>query len=117
MFLNTMKDLRDGVVIPEIDEQLKQLVADVRATGKGGKLTITLAVNPLKQGANHMLSITDDIKVSPPARDRESTILYATEDNELSRRDPRQPELKNFRETAKVAPMPPTAEKVAASHE
>lgn len=111
MFTNTLKDLRDGAVMPELDEALKQLVADVRATSKGGSLTLKISVNPMKQASNNMLVITYDIKVSPPPRDRESTILYATEDNELSRRDPRQPELKNFRETAKVATMPPQAER------
>jgi hypothetical protein len=105
MFTDTLKDLREGAVVPELDEALKQLVADVRATGKGGSITLKLNVNPMKGSAN-MLLITDDVKVAPPARERETTVLYATDDNELSRRDPRQPELRNFRETAKVAHMP-----------
>ena len=43
MFGNMLKDLREGAVLPELDEALKQLVADVRATGKSGSLTLTLS--------------------------------------------------------------------------
>ena len=103
VFMETLREIRGGVILGELGEKLQQLVADVRATGKGGKLTLVLDVKPLKKGGDHTLLIEDDIRIAAPQPDREGTILYASDTNELSRKDPRQPELKGLRG---VTPMP-----------
>lgn len=86
-----LKDIRDGALLTELPLQLTELVSAVRATGKGGKLTLTLSIKPLS-GSNQVL-ITDDVRVAMPEPDRPTTVLFITDDNELTRRDPRQPKL------------------------
>jgi hypothetical protein len=105
-FIDTLKEMRDGNVLTDLSTDLAELVSAVRATGKAGKLQLTITVKPVKKGGNHTLLVEDEIKVKQPEADREGTILYATDTNELSRRDPRQPELTGLREVQKVTAMP-----------
>lgn len=115
VFMDTLKEIRGGAIVSELGDELQQLVADVRATGKAGRIVLTLDVKPVKKGGEHTMLIEDDIKVKPPKHEREGTILYATEDNELSRKDPRQPELKGLREVGKTPA--PVQEREKASNE
>ena len=71
---------------------MQDLVAAVTATEKGGELTLKLKLMPLKQGS--MLVLKDSVKLVLPEPEREdTTFVFATEDNDLTRRDPRQPKL------------------------
>lgn len=110
-FVDTLKDIREGNLLAELPQYMQDLVAAVRATGKGGRLTLVLNVKPLEKGSNALL-VSDDIKVSIPEQPRESTVLFATESNDLSRRDPRQPDLPGVRGV--VTAMPPAAERTEA---
>lgn len=97
-FIATLEAMRDGDVVNELQAQLTDIVATVRATGKPGKLSLILTVKPMKNAEPHMLLIGSDIKVTLPKLDKSDTFMYATNENALTRRDPRQPEL-GFRET------------------
>lgn len=101
-----LKDIREGALLLELPQQLADLVGAVKATGKGGKLTLTLSIKPL-EGSNQVL-IQDEVRVAKPEPSRPKTVLYITEENELSRRDPRQPKLP----MGVVTPMP-AAERTA----
>lgn len=103
-----LKDIREGALLTELPAQLQELVAAVRATGKGGTLTLKLDVRPLAKGNSNTMLIRDTVNLSLPEPDRESTVLYATESNDLSRRDPRQPDLPGVRG---VVSMPPPADR------
>lgn len=91
-FTDTLKDIREGAVLTELAENLAALLDAVRATRKGGSLVLTIAVKPL-EGTENQVLISDDIKTALPKPSRPTTVMYVTEDNELSRRDPRQPKL------------------------
>jgi hypothetical protein len=91
-FAEVLKDVRDGDLVLELATKMQDLVAAVKATDKAGKLTLTLQLKSMKQGA--MLVLQDDIKLVLPEPDRQdTTFVWATEDNDLTRRDPRQPKL------------------------
>lgn len=109
-FAETLKEIRDGDLATELSEKVRQLVEAVTATQKGGKLVLTLSVGPMKKGTN-MLLVEDTVKLALPEPERESTtVMFPTEDNELTRRDPRQPKLP---EMGVVRPM---AERIAESN-
>lgn len=91
-FTDTLKDIREGAVLTELAEHMAGLLDAVRATGKGGKLTLSISVKPLDGTANQVL-ISDDIKTVVPEPNRPTTVMFVTEENELTRRDPRQPKL------------------------
>lgn len=91
-FADVLKDIREGDLAVELAAKMQDLVAAVRATEKGGKLTLTLHLAPLKQGG--MLALRDEVKIVLPEPERQdTTFVFATDDNDLTRRDPRQPKL------------------------
>lgn len=110
VFMDCIKEIRGGTLPSELGELLQKLVADVRATGKGGKLTLTLDVKPMKKAGDNTLLIEDDIRIAAPLPDKPGTILYANDENVLSRKDPRQPELGGLRDVTRVSPMPQNRE-------
>jgi hypothetical protein len=105
-FVNTLKEIRNGEVLEELSTKLAGLVKAVRATGKGGSLTLKLSVSPMKRAGENTFILDDDIKVAEPQFERQGTVLYANEDNSLSRNDPRQPVLSGLRDVTKVTTMP-----------
>ncbi len=92
-FTDILSDIRNGDVIAELTEQLRDVVTRVRETGRPGSLTLTLKVKNASKGAGAALVIEDDVKVKLPTAERGTTVLFATEDGQLQRNDPRQPRL------------------------
>jgi hypothetical protein len=102
-FLDGLRELRQGLALDELDDALVNAVAGCRSTGKAARVTLTITVKPAAKGNVDALVLEDDVAVKLPKPERGTTILYATAENGLSRKDPRQPELQGLRE---VVPMP-----------
>ncbi len=96
-YMETLISVREGAAIVEASEKLTELIAAVRETGKAGALTITLKVRPASKGKTQVLMIEDDIKDSIPKYDREASMFYVSDDNLLSKSDPRQLPLEGLR--------------------
>lgn len=92
-FDRTLRDIRAGESLTELSEKLSELVAAVRATGKGGKLKYELTVKPASKGETVALMIVDNIDVKLPKSERAANIFFANDQNLLQRSDPRQREL------------------------
>lgn len=91
-FVDTLKDVRDGELLAELPRKLQEVVEGVQATGKKGRLVITLELTMANGGKVCML--TDDIKQVIPDPPKDSTtVFFITDESDLSRRDPRQPKL------------------------
>ena len=110
MFLQMLKELHNGAFDADAAAKLKEVVGAVRATGKTGKLTLTITVKPATKGDSNALVLGDAMKVTLPQLSAGETVFFATNEDALSRRDPRQPELKGLQE---VIPMRPRAEEGA----
>ena len=104
-FLAALTDLRGGETLAELHHALIQLVGDVRSIGKTGKLTLTLNV-ALAKGSTATILVTDELKLSEPKPDKEVTIMFADDNNRVSRRDPRQPDLTGLAEPGEVKAFP-----------
>ena len=89
-FVDTLRELRNGQTLDDLSERLNELVRDVRTTGKGGEITLTIKVSPASKGDTDTLMLNDTIKVKAPELDRASTLFFATVENNLSRQHPRQ---------------------------
>lgn len=83
---------RQGALHAEMSEKLQALVAAVEEHGKSGTLTLTIRVTPTATGANTFF-IADDVKVKAPEPDRGASLFFSDGEGNLSRSDPRQPEL------------------------
>jgi len=91
-FVQTLCDLRRGTLTDQLQGHLTRVVAAVRETGCKGSLTLTLTIKPAK-GDSAAVLIDDDVKCKIPTHPHEPSIMFVTEENELTRRDPRQPKL------------------------
>lgn len=87
----TLMSLNDGGAMEELATELKSCVNAVTVTGKKGKVQLTMEVLPNGQSA---VMVTDKIVTTLPKADPVATSFFVTDDAGLSRRDPRQPELK-----------------------
>lgn len=96
-FADWLREQSGGDTHEELGEGLHDLISRVRDTGKGGKLTLTVSVKPLKDDLN-VLIVTDEIKLSLPEHDRKGSMFYADDDNNLVRNDPRQLAFDSLRE-------------------
>jgi len=99
-FTETVRDLRQGSAESDISRDLADLVQAIRETGRAGSITVTLSLKPVTAGDGTQLIVEDKVTVKKPMPQRGSTVLFATEDNELSRRDARQPELSGLRDVS-----------------
>jgi len=88
--LETLGQLRRGLLLSDLSERMADLVKQVKATGRGGKLTLTLTVKPAGKGVVRNVVVEDEVALKLPAPDKEATIFFPTEDGSLSRSDPNQ---------------------------
>lgn len=90
-FTQFLQEQRNGSLHSELSEKLQELVQAVMEHDKGGSLTLVIKIKPAGNGINLVLS--DDVQCKPPQPERPVALFYADDDGNLSRRDPRQPEL------------------------
>jgi len=88
-FADVLRELSQGRTHDELGEAVYDLAARVRATGKKGTLTLTIAVEPMK-GDEQVLVISDEIRLKLPEFPRKPSIFYATREGNLSRTNPQQ---------------------------
>jgi hypothetical protein len=87
---DTLRLLDGGAFLDLASEQLAMTVKAVEATGKAGKLVITL---DLKQVSGGAISITPHIKAGIPEPKPDSTLLWAAVEGNLSTENPHQQKL------------------------
>lgn len=94
-FAAVLAELHGGKVHARLTEQLAALTAAVTATGKKGVLTLQLEVKPLKAGQPEVLQVVaKSVCKAPEGEDAApTTVFYADETGNLTRDDPRQPQL------------------------
>lgn len=102
--LAMLMDLRGGVTLSELDEQLSKLVNAVCDTGKKGELTLKLLVRPAGSSDTRALILEDQVKVKLPELARGSSIFFADERSRLTRQDPRQMQLDDVKEVPQDLP-------------
>ena len=88
-FLNLMQTHRRGEIPSEADAAMTAILTALREHGGKGKLTLTLN---FKLGKSGQVEITPDLKSEKPRRAMSTGLFFATDDGELSRRDPAQPD-------------------------
>lgn len=109
-FAATLQEQRKGELHQELSEGLAELVAAVMEQEKPGTLTLQLKVSPAGDG--EQVHVVDKVKVAAPQPDNKPSIFFATAEGNLSRRNPRQPELplRKVPSAGDVEPGDPAAE-------
>jgi hypothetical protein len=84
-FLAFLSSKREGVTIAELDAELAALVAEVYATGRDGKMTYTVEVSKKNRSG---VVIIDDLQITKPKRQKETSYFYCAANGRLLRNDP-----------------------------
>lgn len=95
--LKTLGELRRGQFVDDLATEMAHLIDAIRDTGRKGTLTVKLDIGLAFKGDDRTLKITDAITVKAPQPEVGDTIMYATADGRLSRRDPRQMDIDDVR--------------------
>lgn len=95
-FSDLIPILRRGELDEDVGLKLQQLAHQVKLTGKAGKLTLTLEIKPNGKDSDEAF-IFDSIKVATPQRDNSGCLVFIGQEGELSRTDPSQAPLPEFR--------------------
>lgn len=88
-FAELLTTLDQGAAHAEASRALHDLVASVQAVGKGGTLTITVKVEPIK-GNSTQIVVGAQVSAKPPKSSPAAAIFYVDDGGNLSRHDPRQ---------------------------
>ena len=90
-FPETLKSIRDGELAYECGQAMEELVLAVRETGKGGELTVKVAVKPAAAGDGaKVLVVAPRPKVKLPEPETLPSMFYTTEHGTLCRDNPDQ---------------------------
>lgn len=88
-FASVLQEIQQGVAHDELSVAFRDLILAVEETGKGGKLTFTLDVKPLKSG-DGVLVLTPAHAVKLPQHDRKASLFYATKNGNVTKDNPNQ---------------------------
>ncbi len=94
-FLSVLENHRGGDFVSDISGAIKQVIAAVQLTGKGGAVTLKMNLKPATVG--NAIVFEPIVKTSIPETKPAGSIFYADEDFNLVREDPMQKKL-NLRE-------------------
>lgn len=84
--LTTLKTLREGEFIQDLDDKLQDAINAATELGKPAKLTITLDVIP----AGRTVGVVGEINPKLPKPAAEATMFFLGAFNKLTRKDPKQ---------------------------
>lgn len=82
-----------GATHDELSQGLHALLDAVRENGKTGSMTLTIKVSPVGRGDERQVIVTDQVVVKKPVGKRPESFFFLDDDGNLTRKDPRQPEL------------------------
>lgn len=88
---DTLRHIGGGVFIDTASDKLAELVASVDATGKAGRIDLTINVKKATRGG--AMHISGKVKLTKPAEEPMEALLFATPEGNLVADDPRQPSL------------------------
>ena len=103
--IEILKLLGDGKVMDDLYEKLGDLIMAVQMSHKKGKVVLAIEVKPTKDAEVPRVEIWGDVSAKIPHIERTSELLYVTDHNQLSRRNPRPPVL-----PTNTVKMPPREE-------
>jgi len=107
-----LQEIGDGQLLIDLDTALERVLARIGEYKAGGEVTLKLFLAPAtstRDGEVRQLDVAWEVTAKEPKAPRLRSVMYV-KDGELTRRDPRQPELPM---TPKLAPAKaPNAEEV-----
>lgn len=91
-FFDTMRDISNGTAVDKLDSGLNDLVQAVQRTGKGGKLTLTVEIMPMK-ASSEAVQVRATVSSKEPGFEDAGSIMFPTPEGNLQRNHYKQPDL------------------------
>ena len=90
--IQTLVEMRSGAVAADCSQRLTEVLQAVMQTGKKGRLTIDIMIEPAKIALGEVkeVALKHVCKVVEPVQDPGVTIFFPLKDGNLSRQDPNQ---------------------------
>lgn len=88
---DTIRHIGGGVFIDTASDKLAELVAAVDASGKAGRIDLTITVKKATRGG--AMIVNGKVKLTKPAEEPMEAMLFATPEGNLVADDPRQQKL------------------------
>jgi hypothetical protein len=95
-FDQVLREINAGRLVDELTDELTEVIAAVRETGKAGELVLSLKLKPRGE-CNTQLEVVPAVKGKRPERARRVSIFFVNEDNGLQRDDPYQHQFPELR--------------------
>jgi hypothetical protein len=86
-----IKEVDRGELVIEMEEQLKNLIDAIRATGRKGKISLELCVTPDKKA--DVVKVSGVVKTKMPSFEPKESIFFMSVEGNLTRHDTRQAEM------------------------
>jgi len=109
---DTLRDIRGGAVVEELDASLQALVQQVQTTMKGGSVVLKIEVKPLKSSGDAVV-VRATVESKAPVLEDVGAVMFTSPEGNLSRSHYRQPDLPGL-SAVQVDPMPVQAQQGAA---
>jgi hypothetical protein len=91
-FFDTMRDINNGTIVDKLDAGLNELVQAVQRTNKGGKITLTVEIAPMKD-STEAVQVKAAVSSKEPMFEDAGSIMFPTPEGNLQRNYYKQPEL------------------------
>lgn len=88
---DTLRHIGGGVFIDTASDKLAELVSAVDASGKAGRIDLTISVKKATRGG--AMHLTGKVKLTKPAEEPMEALLFATPEGNLIADDPHQQKL------------------------
>lgn len=96
VFVSTLASMHSGKVLTDLDEALRDVTKHVNQSQAKGKLVLELTVSPNGTGAGEipLFKVSEKVKATLPKAPRPGQSFFADDENNLTRRNPAQEEMK-----------------------
>jgi hypothetical protein len=108
--MDTLRHIGGGTFLDNASEELAALVNAVDVSGKGGTITLTIAVKKATRGG--AMHIAGKVAVKKPGDEPMEAMLFATPEGNLIAEDPRQQKL-DLKQVSGASDAPPSNLKTA----
>lgn len=98
-FMDSLRIIRDGEFLEEIEEEFTELMRQIKRTRKGGTLVLKVKIAPTSE---RQCQIDGNVEAKSPQLPKGATIAFYDDDDDtkLHRNDPRQKKF-DFKEVPK----------------
>lgn len=96
VFLNNLAAMNSGAVLNDLDDAMRSATKAAQGAGAKAKVSLEITVVPNGEGAGGtpLFKLDAKIKVGLPQTPRPPSVFFADEDGNLTRRNPKQEEMK-----------------------